>query len=231
MIEVNLLPEELRKKEMPRLALPQVPIKGQLAIIVAFLVAHALFLGGAIYRQAEMSTCKGQIDQLRIANQRIMAQKAEVVQTQARMHQIEAVTERKFYWVQLLNSLSDVMVKGVWLNTLSVSDKGEGMRGAAAGGVGGASKNAKAAAKNTHERNKVGDISMRFFKIEGSAVGGGQETAMIGKFIKEIKGNQFFSSLLADVELANINQRRIREVDVYDFLLEARVRPEKVDFA
>lgn len=222
MIELNLLPEELRKKEMPKLALPQVPVKGQLAAIAVFLGIHVLFVVGAIYRQIDLLSSKSEVDRLRVANRGIMQQKAEITVAQARGKQIDAIITRKFYWTQLLNSLSDVTVKGVWLTQFSVSDKNESMR----------AKSARSAnRKGAKARTKDAPDSARFFKIEGNAVGSGQETAIIGKFIKEIKQNGFFAGMITNVELSTINQRRIRDVDVYDFLLEVPLKSDKVDFS
>lgn len=64
-------------------------------------------------------------------------------------------------------------------------------------------------------------------KLEGSVVSPGQETAFIGRFIKELKDNSYLGNLLESVELSNINQRKIRDYDVYDFTLSCAFKKDK----
>ncbi|OIO37973.1 MAG: hypothetical protein COT00_03160 [Candidatus Omnitrophica bacterium CG07_land_8_20_14_0_80_50_8] len=56
-------------------------------------------------------------------------------------------------------------------------------------------------------------------KLEGSVVGKGEETAYAGKFIKELKDNMLFGELFSAIELKTINQKRIKDIDVYDFVI------------
>ena len=53
----------------------------------------------------------------------------------------------------------------------------------------------------------------RVLYLEGSVVGPGQETAFIGKFIKQLKENPLFAELFEDIRLSTINQRKIKRED------------------
>ena len=65
-------------------------------------------------------------------------------------------------------------------------------------------------------------------KLEGSVTASGQETAFIGKYVKSLKDNATFTELFRDIELSNINQRKIKEFDVYDFVLICKFRKGKI---
>ena len=55
MIGINLLPEELRKKEVVKLVLPELPVKKSLIIFCAVFFGAQLLLGiFAVYQQFEI---------------------------------------------------------------------------------------------------------------------------------------------------------------------------------
>ena len=65
-------------------------------------------------------------------------------------------------------------------------------------------------------------------KLEGSAYAPGQETAFIGKFMQALKQDALFSELFDDIQLSNINQRKISNYDVYDFVLVCHFKKDKI---
>lgn len=195
MIEINLLPEELRRKEPSRIVLPDIPIKKTLVWAVGvFAGFQILLLGLVFYQKAELFGVRRQVQTLGAANKDITLEKSQTLAVQTKLKQVQALVSRKFSWTLLLNAISDSMTKGVWLRTLgveSVAQKG------------------------------------RVLKIEGSVAGPGQETALIGKFIKELKGQPLLSDLFAEIELSTMNQKKIKEFDVYDFTLVCTFKKEK----
>ena len=64
-------------------------------------------------------------------------------------------------------------------------------------------------------------------RIEGSVIGQGQETAYVGKFIKSLKDNEFMSGVLGDVTLSGMNQKKIKDYDVYDFIVLCPVKKDR----
>ncbi len=238
MIEINLLPEELRKKQMPKLAMPDIPVAGVKIGVVVFLGLHALVVLTVILMNARLGAMRTEAGELGQMNRQITSQKAQTIAMQSRLKQIDGLTQRKFLWTSLLNALSDSTIKGVWLNRLSVVEKKEktiakqaknmipGKKSPAAGMrvVGGESKSAPA--KATAAKSK----SAAFFKvlhIEGSVVGQGRETETVGRFIQEIENNKLFTELFSDIELVNMFHKKIKEHDVYEFLIECWYYPEK----
>ena len=59
-------------------------------------------------------------------------------------------------------------------------------------------------------------------------MGKGEETAYTGKFIKELKANSLFNGLFNDIELSQINQKRIKDFDVYDFVILCTFKKGKI---
>ena len=186
MIEINLLPEELRKKEERFNLLAELPIKrGAIIFVGVFLVLQLLASAYAFYLSAHFKIMKTEATRLTEANKEIDLWKASALLIKKRIEKADAVAHRPFYWWEFLNALSDSVTKGVWLTSLSIS----------------------------HD-DKIGRL-----RLEGSVVGKGEETAYTGKFIKELKTNSFFSGLFDEIELLTINQKKIKDFDVYDFVI------------
>ena len=214
MIEINLLPEELRKREIAKLKLPEIPtlqkITYALLIFIGFQVLVSFF---ALYQRVEILGVRSQIASLKQENKEILRRKSETAVLNSRLRKIEFMTKRKLFWSSLLNSLSHAMSKSVWLRQFSILDLDLSGSGVFAGTQGESSAGSAAQ-------------KIRCLKLEGSAVGQGQETSYIGKFVKGLKESGSFAGFFAQIELSNINQRKIKDFDVYDFELVCVFRKE-----
>ena len=212
MIQINLLPEELRKKERISLSLPEVPIRKVLIIFFGvFFAMQACLSVFALVQKGRVGKTERDIAALKIQNREITLRKAEIASSHARLKEIAALTERSFFWTQLLNDLSDSVTKGVWLTNLNLDEIQAPLPAGSA----------------PKSRRSAGTVKTRVLRLDGSAVGQGQETAFVGKFIKELKDNDSLSRIFQDVKLSNINQKKIRDADVYDFSLVCIFRSDK----
>ena len=208
-IQTNLLPEELKKKERIRLSLPEVPVRKALTIFFGILFAIQMALSVyAFYQKGRLGHVKERAAALKIGNREVALHKAEITSAKARSNEILTLIHRDFFWTQLLNDLSDSLTKGIWLTGLAVEE------------------NESLVNPGPRVRKAPGP-RVRTLRLEGCAVGQGQETAYIGKFIKELKEHPRLGELFQDVKLQNINQKRIREADVYDFTLACIFKPNR----
>ncbi len=214
MIEINLLPEEMRKKESVKIALPEIPIKKTLSIFFGvFFGLQLLFTMVAFFLRFQEASYTHQIAALKETNKEIVRQKMETEGLYNRLKDARAAASRKYYWASLLNALSNSITKGVWMRSLYVTDEEP------------KSAMVKTAPEPASDKKTAKD---KYLVLEGSAVGQGQETAFIGKFLKQLKDNQMFNNLFQDIKPTNINQRRIKEYDVYDFMMYCKFRKDKL---
>ena len=209
MIEINLLPDDLRKKELMQFKLPEwSKLKPYVIAVGIFVGLQLLLTAFAFYQKLEILAVRGQIAALKQENPALIAHKAETAAIEARMNKIEALTARKFYWASLLSNLSQTISKGVWLREMSVRDAAGPAESAEGAGPGGNSPKG------------------RQLKLLGSAIGAGQETAFIGKYVKGLKENNRMIELFDQVEVSNIYQRKAGDYDVYDFELSCAFKRE-----
>ncbi len=214
MIEINLLPDEFRKKETVKLMLPEIPLLKILPIVVAvFMALLLIFVLVAVVQWVQFSAVTAEMAGLSKQHAEMIKQKNETTETAKKLQQLETMAGRKFFWWSLMNALSDSVTKGIWLRELAVVEMTP----------------PAVAAPKTSAANSVKPpppTKAWFLKLDGSTVAQGQETAYVGKFIKELKDNKALSGLFEGVELADMNQRKIREYDVYDFVLLCKFKKE-----
>lgn len=119
MIEINLLPEELRKKKSAPLFDLNIGA-GRLKFLLIGLAAGVLVLivmtlsMGAFVRTAQINNLlarekkfSGRLSQIDSINKEIIALKANKAL-------LDQLTKRKFLWTQKLNQLSDLILPGIW---------------------------------------------------------------------------------------------------------------------
>lgn len=242
MIEINLLPESLRRKETPRIAMPAIPIKKSLFLFggIAVLIQLLLTLA-AMYMRFELISVDRKITVARQQNRDIVKQKAETTGIYNRLKEMRSLTDRKFFWTSLLSELSNSMTKGIWLRSLSVVEEQEH-----AVKIESAPKKDKNAKKENGEKTdkaKKGAKSdksektkepvkapdrEKYLVLEGTVIGAGQETAFIGKFLKELKDNVFFAQTFKEIKPSNIKQKKIGEYEVYDFMIRCQFKRDKI---
>ena len=224
MILINLLPQELRKVETQKIVLPEIPIKKTLIIsgfsVLGLLLLLTAVVGFLSWREASM---RRQIERLTGELQETQKIKALTKISLEKLMDIKSLTEKKFYWASLLNAISESMTKGVWLRSLTLDEVMEEAPRRPA-------EPSKAAApgKKTEKKPVATATPVRALRLEGSVTASGQETAFIGKYVKSLKENATFTDLFRDIELSNINQRKIKEFDVYDFVLLCKFRKGKI---
>ena len=119
MIQINLLPEELRKKEPVRVTLPEMPDKKtiRLALLVFFGIQLALGVFAVIQR-VEFFMLSKEVSKLTAENKEVTQHKTEMDFMSGRMKDIRQLTQRKFYSSSFLDALTHSMTKGIWLRGL-----------------------------------------------------------------------------------------------------------------
>ncbi|MDP2920796.1 MAG: PilN domain-containing protein [Candidatus Omnitrophota bacterium] len=119
MIEINLLPEELRKRKTePSLNLNMEVEKYKFWIIggsAGFLVflAAILFLG-SIVRQAQINSLTAKEKNFAVKLGELDSINKEIGALKAKMGTLDQLTKRRFLWAEKLNQLSDLVLPGIW---------------------------------------------------------------------------------------------------------------------
>lgn len=118
MIEINLLPEEMRKQKRDPLKLDlelgKVKVIAIAAVIGVLLLVILFPIIGTGVRKKQTMALIIKEQQLSVKKSDIEAVNKELSFLRAKQNALSAVTTRKFLWSKKLNELSDLIMPGIW---------------------------------------------------------------------------------------------------------------------
>lgn len=216
MIEINLLPEELKAKE-PRfkkidvsaISLQNIPViniaMGAAAILV--IVHVILFVIGA-YGKVTYGALSKKYNEILPLKKEADTLKSQVGVINKKVSAIDELMVKRFFWAKELNALSDSMTPGVWLTGLSYDEKEEERP----------APERQYNKKKEAVRPKVEKVTLRYLVLSGYASSMGEQgAALIGKFIKSLKDNPVLASYFSEIELGSIKASRLQDQEVMSF--------------
>ncbi len=220
MIEINLLPEERRKKQerFKKIDISKVNLQN---IQVLFLIAGifgivlvlqvVLFLIG-IYSNSLVTSLEKKYREISPQEKEAKLLNGQLDTINKKTAAIDELMVRRFSWTNKLNDLSDSVTPGIWLTELSYNEKM-------------IDKLVQPDAKMLRVKNSVipakpvtEKVVLRNMVISGYASSMGEGgTALVGKFIKSLKDNSDFYSDFSDIELGGIKSDKIEDQEVMNF--------------
>ena len=219
MIELNLLPQELRKQRK-KIELPDLPLIPISAAIIGALVVIQLVLGFLIMVSNKQLTSaektwkvlapkKAEFDKI----------KKEIALTAQKTNAIEGLITDRFNWASFLNELSNSLTANIWLTELSYNEQKTTAQPS--------SKKKKRKAVIEASKQPTEQSVERFLMMSGAASGKDEEgTAYIARFIKSLKNNKGFFSNFDDVELVSIKKGTVSGKDVMNFSISCKFKQE-----
>ncbi|MCX5680308.1 MAG: hypothetical protein NTZ95_06650 [Candidatus Omnitrophica bacterium] len=227
MIEINLLPQEMKKKE-PRFKFidlsdvdfKNLPLKS-IAIISAgvLIVLHLLLFATGAYSKSKANTFTRKYDSLVSQNKEALGLKEQVDLIHKKVAAIDELMVKRFGWARKLNDLSDSITPGIWLSSLEYDEK-QGERS-----IQPLSKPTNGKDNGSAPKQSTEKVTSKYLIISGYASSMGEQgTALIGKFIQSLKDNPGFYADFYEIELASIKAERIQDQEVMSFKLTCMFR-------
>ncbi len=195
MLDINLVPEQLRKKRKSSSiyvasssSLPPEATWGLIGGLVVFLILIHVFI---LWITGTKLVQKKNLDEKWAA---MLPEKKtadaflnEIRSLQNRMSSVEKITKgKRILLAPKLNSISDSLLRGVWLNKISLADG--------------------------------------LLTIQGSCFSRSQDEMVdIGNFTSALKENNLFVDHLQQIELGAIQRRKIQLAEVADFTITAKL--------
>jgi len=231
MIEINLLPEERRKKQslfkgidISNLNLENIPILRFIYMIFGSLliIQFVLFLIGS-YSRYNYTSLDKRYNEILPKKKESDALKAQIEVINKKVNAIDELMVNRFIWGKKLNELSDSMTSGVWLTELSYDEK------AIERPVESTSKLLKNKPEGEQQaKPRMETIVSRYLILTGYATNSGNEgTASVGKFIQTLKDNAAFYSDFASIELGTIKGDKFDDQEVMNFKITCLFKGRK----
>ena len=122
MIEINLLPEELKKAKGKPNILPQLLIYIVPAVFALLIIIH-LYLGALyLFKSRQKSAVENEWSQLESKRQEVDRWKQQYNISNQYTQQIGQLLQARLTFAKKLESLSDNLPNGIWFNRLNVKD-------------------------------------------------------------------------------------------------------------
>ena len=218
MVEINLLPEEIKKKKrsasginMSAIKLPSLPIISLAAAAVGIVLAVQLvFLVIGFMKDATFKSLRQEYRSTLSKKRETEKLKLQVDNMNRRVAAINELMVRRFSWEKKLGSLSDSMTPGIWLTELEYDEELiDAPRRADSTSM------KKVSGEN---RQAVEKILSKHFVLSGAAYSKGEDgTALIGRFMKNLKDNPEFYSDLSDIEFGAIKTYKEDDQEIMMF--------------
>ncbi len=199
MIEINLLPEELRKQKRQLLKLPRVPALPFVAGVIGVLIVIQFLLAIAIQaKKVTLNSLNKKYALISASALKAGALENSLKGFSSKIVAVDNLSSLRFNWARKLNDLSDSVVSGIWLRKVYI-------------------KKAESLGQTFQSRQPL--------MIEGSStVPGEAGPDAVGKFVNSLKGNSSFSEDFDEVELIVVERRKIRHTEVIDFIIACHFR-------
>ena len=221
MIELNLLPEEIKKKRKKiRIELPEIPlIPITIGFVAVLLIIQILFGCFIFFSRKELALLTKERQGLSPKKQEIIDIKRAISNKARKVSAIESLMKNQLTWSRLLNDLSDCLTSNIWLTNLFYGEKSE--RRTVSGKVS-AGKKKRASSTKTETRK------IRTRTLTGFASGRGEATTeRVARFIRSLKRSKNFSAKFNAVELVSITKSNVAGQDVMNFELVCKFKPQK----
>jgi Tfp pilus assembly protein PilN len=122
MIEINLLPEEMRREKKLQFKLDLATSKVQFiagSILAGILIALFIFcLAGSLIRKAQTISLLKKERSIAHETSEVDAINKKITTLNAKLAALDGVTKRKFLWAGKLNQLSELTLPGIWFTRI-----------------------------------------------------------------------------------------------------------------
>ena len=126
MIQINLLPDELKKKKRKAFDWKKFPLLPILiTIFLGVVFFHFLIIGVTVLTGMQRSRIQAEWKKFEPEKNKFDKLKQDVAELNNIVHVVEALTEYRILWAKALNELSDSVPSNVWLSSLYFDERGD----------------------------------------------------------------------------------------------------------
>lgn len=200
MIEINLLPEELKIKSKGRsldpsivksslaLVQDQVFVYAIAAILALFILAHFYFAVILIFKNGKLASLNRKWSTLSVQKKALDEFNQDFSATSLDASLVQQLIRQRTLWAQKLNALSLRLPAGVWFNEILLNGNNLTIKGSVI----------------SLEKNEIG---------------------LINALLDNLKTTAEFSKDFSGFELSNVQKRSIGGYEIADFVLAGALKP------
>jgi len=223
MIEINLLPQELRKRRkkgispaetlqffgMPNIN-PQSLIKW---VIIVFIVVQAILLAAQVSLRVRLAVVKNSYSKVNSQKKNVDSAMAQINEMSKKVTLSEEITKRPFSWTEKLNSLSDSIVPGVWLKELAYDEVLVDVSAKSGGKKQKAPQGKKVEAKQGAKMALTRAITIFGYSYSPNE----DQSARVYRFIDGLKANRSFRKDFSTITVDDIKGEKFEGQEIMSF--------------
>jgi len=203
MIELNLLPKELRKQKQK--TLPDIPIFFiSICVLIVIIAVHVVLLGVWLGGKHQYSVLEQEWNDLQPKRMVIDKLGEQIKEMERKIGVTKELSTSGIDWVEILDGLNQAMIPGVWLSSFNT---------------------VFSTVKDKKSEKKAG---LAKIEITGYAVGKSEATSIVGKFIESLKRNDnFIKYFEEDIDLQDMHSQIFEAEEVMTFRLICKIKSAK----
>ncbi len=124
MIRINLLPQQLRRKEGAKVSkkTPLLPIV--FIIVLIILALHVVFALISFDKKMQLASLDQRWDKIQAQSKEVDALKSNLEIKREKLKAMQSILKRDLYLTDFLNKINQAIPSRLWLNRLSFSERG-----------------------------------------------------------------------------------------------------------
>ena len=208
MIELNLLPKELRNKKKKKrrdldLTMPKIPAVLICICVLSFLIVLHVTLIFFVSNKTNLSNAlKSQFDNALTQRKRAEKVNTQVETLQKKLDLVRKIIKPDISWTRLLNGLNQSVLSNMWISEVDVKFSSK--------------------QKRTQELPES-------LNIIGYSIGGSERaTSSVAKFMVSLRNNPDFYGYFEEVELDSMKNRSYAGEEVMQFKLECSFKEREM---
>lgn len=194
MIDINLVPQELRKQRKGHRFLGQINIPLEIIIgcggglLVMLGLVHVIVVLITVGKVAQHKTLQYQWDAMKADKENVDSVIGQLKVFEGRFKVLDDLAKKgELSWAHKLNLLSDHLPRGMWFKKVALDDK-------------------------------------MLFIEGSTISQGANEIVSVGRLISNLKRNKEFMQDFSDLEVGSIQRRRIKNVEIADFVITMKLQ-------
>lgn len=206
MIHLDLLPEEFRVEEKTGFQLASLASSKSILIFLVFCIGLSvlMLLFKTFIAVPQYKAAQDLYFQHSPSVARMQALKAEISRAQDQERLLNVGMSRPFYWTDVMNGLSESLVKGIWLNQIHVKKIKIGTTAPAANSATG----------------RELPVFANILIISGEVISGEDPTATVSQFTSNLIQNNMMSKMFQEVSVKELKKKSDKN-NLYSFEVHA----------
>jgi len=214
MIEINLLPQELRRKKRVQFKVPEIPVLPIVAVVAVALVGIHIMLSLLLgFNNSRLKAWNARWDGMGPEKEKTERVTKKIASLKGKVIAVRKIAKPEVDWAEILTGLNQAVTPHIWLSSFDMDiSKGSG-------------KKQVSRKKSKSKKKKTKEIIIPVLYLTGFALGESEDaTSSAAKFITSLERTDKFSKYFDKIELKSMKSQKVLKESVMGFELDCKFK-------